>query len=302
MDKKLYKGVVVPTVTPFDEHGNLDITGAENLIEHIVSNNCSPFILGTTGEALSTDRRTKEQFIKTAARVNNGRNTFYAGIASMCLADSVELANMFFNEGADVVVANLPSYYKLSDSSVLRYFIDLADKINGPLMIYNITATTQMSIPISTIDFLSNHPNIVGLKDSERDEERMHALLKKYKDNPEFSYQLGWAAKSVEFLRNGGDGIVPSTGNAYPDLYYLLYESVQNGDYMKANELQELTNNISGIYQKDKLLSEALPGLKVILEHLGICKANALAPCYSLNDNQVDEIKNAIAALAPKLY
>ena len=301
MQNKKYSGVVVPMVTPFTNKAEVDLEGVESLTEYIVSNNCHPFILGTTGEALSTSFKMKQDYLKKAVEVNNGRKTLYAGIASMCLDDSVEMAKMFMDGGADILVANLPSYYKLSDRSILKYYSDLADRVNAPLMIYNILSTTHMSIPVAVIEKLSNHPNILGLKDSERDEGRMNTLLGMFKDNPDFSYLLGWAAQSTNFLRNGGDGIVPSTANAYPQFYYKLYKAVLENDLETANKMQEITDNISAIYQKGKLLSESIPGLKVILSTMGICQYNALAPCYELAPAQIEEIKSAINLLDIKL-
>ena len=195
------------------------------------------------------------------------------------------------------MVAHLPSYYKLTEEAMKSYFLDLADQIQGPMMIYNISATTHMSIPIELIIELSAHPKIVGLKDSERDLERIGRLLELFRDRPDFSYQLGWAAQSSAFIEGGGDGIVPSTANAFPNLYYQLYTAVRNGERDKAQHLQSLTNHISGIYQKDKLLSEALPGLKVILEYLEICQAGALAPCYAPSQDEVEAIRIAMDQL-----
>ena len=290
MKQKKYSGVVVPMVTPFTEKGEVDLKSVENLTEHVVSNNCHPFILGTTGEGLSTSLKMKKDYIRQAVEVNRGRGTLYAGIASMCFDDAVEMSKLFFDSGADVVVAHLPSYYKISDSSMLKYFTQLADRVNGPMMIYNISSTTHMSVPIKVIEELSQHPNIVGLKDSEHDVERIITLLSKFKDNSEFSYLLGWAAQSVNFLSNGGDGIVPSTGNAYPQLYYKLYRSVLENDMETANKMQEITNDISAVYQQGKLLSESLPALKVILKTLGICESYAIAPCFELSSEQELEI------------
>jgi len=161
---------------------------------------------------------------------------------------------------------------------MLKYYEDLANSINGPLLIYNITATTHMSIPLDVVDQLSYHENIVGLKDSERDEERLDRSIEMWKDREDFSHLIGWAGKSLYGLSKGSDGIIPSTGNFSPGLYYQLYKAVLENDIEKAEKLQIQTDEISTIYQKDKILTEALPALKVMMNHINLCEKNVLSP------------------------
>jgi 4-hydroxy-tetrahydrodipicolinate synthase len=284
------KGVVVPLVSPFTAEGKIDENAAVNLVDHVVSNGCHPFVLGTTGEALSIPAGEKLNYLKTAVKANGGRAVVYAGIASMCLEDSILAGKHYADEGAEILVANLPSYYPLPASSMLRYFSELADAVPVPLMIYNITATTHMSIPVETVKSLSGHGNIIGLKDSERDVERLDTLAAFARRTEGFYYQLGWAARSVYALKAGADGIVPSTANAFPELYHELYEAVLQGNDKRAGYLQELTDELSAVYQKDRLLSQALPGLKVMLAEMGICSAFGMAPCYSLDREEEGRI------------
>ncbi len=292
------KGVVVPMVSPFNGEGKIDEIAAIKLVDHVVSKGCHPFVLGTTGEALSITAAERLRYLKAAVRANEGRAVVYAGIASLCLEDSILAAKQYADEGAEILVANLPSYYPLQASQMQQYFTELADEVPLPLMIYNITATTHMSIPVDLVRELSKHPNIIGLKDSERDEERLDTLMAFARGIEDFYYQLGWAAQSVYALKAGADGIVPSTANAFPGFYYELYEAVMQGRLERANELQELTNELSAIYQKGRLLSQALPGLKVMLREMGICETHGIAPCYPLSpeDEQliVHEMKRHI--------
>src|SRR6202000_1917559 len=152
-----------------------------------------PFILGTSGEAPSLPAALKEEYIRLAGRLKAVDQLLYVGISSNCMADSVEHARIAFGEGADVVVCNLPSYYQLSETQILKYFESLAGQIPGTLMIYNNPSTTHHSIPLPLVDKLSHHPNIVGLKDSERDEERLVAALEMWSNRKDFSHLLGWA-------------------------------------------------------------------------------------------------------------
>jgi len=292
------KGVVVPLVSPFKENGRIDEESAIRLVDHVVSNECHPFVLGTTGEALSIPAGERYLYLKTVVRANAERKTVYAGIAGFCLEESIEAGKRYSDAGAEILVANLPSYYPLPVEYMKRYFTELADSLPKPLMIYNIKSTTHMSIPVDLVRQLGLHENIIGIKDSERDVDRLDSLVEFANDTPGFYYQLGWAARSVYALNAGADGIVPSTANAFPQLYRDLYEACVSGDSEKAEILQSVTNELSAVYQKDKLLSQALPALKIMLEELGICQSHCLAPCYPLSGEEGKSIvRNMRAAM-----
>jgi len=293
--EKKYHGVVVPMVTPFTEDGQIDIAAAQRVTEHIVAGGACPFVLGTTGEGASVPDSQRPGFVEAVVKQTAGRIVTYAGIASNCLANSVELAKKYFDLGIDATVANLPSYYPLTADHMLKYYETLAESISGPLMVYNITITTHMSIPLDVVEKLSHHPNIVGLKDSERDEERFKEAIAMWKDRSDFSHFTGSAALSTMALLLGSDGIVPSTGNFVPQTYRDLYEAAINGDADKANELQEITNELGRIYQKGRVLSQSLAALKVIMNELGLCGEAVLPPLVKTGPQEKADILDKLA-------
>lgn len=164
-----------------------------------------------------------------------------------------------------------------------NYYRTLASSIKGPLMLYNILATTHMSIPVEVIRRLADHPNIVGLKDSERDLERMAQCIEIAKGREDFCYFCGWATQSAHSLELGGDGIVPSTGNFVPEMFQQLYEAAVKGDMATANRLQDETNEIAKIYQKDRTLGQSLTALKVMMQTKGLCEPWMLMPLTRLS-------------------
>jgi 4-hydroxy-tetrahydrodipicolinate synthase len=298
--KSLPFGVVIPLVTPFTKEGRIDEEGAARLVEHVVSRDCHPFVLGTTGESLSISMESKIAFVKAATGANASRKTFYAGISGMCMEESIKMGEKFAEEGADILVAHLPSYYTLSEEYMLRYYTELADTVPLPLMLYNIPSTTHMSIPVEQVLKLSEHENIIGLKDSEQDDARLDAILALLRDREDFSFQLGWAARSVNALRGGAEGIVPSTGNAFPQLYSDLYKAVRKGDLEEAEKNQTMTDELGSVYQKGKLLSQSIVGLKIVLEHMGICEAHCLPPCYPLKIEESADILERMREIREK--
>ncbi len=292
--KKKYSGVVVPMITPLNDDLSIDINGVNNIIDLFISSGVSPFILGTTGEAPSLSSKQKEELVKAVVESVDGKDLVYVGISSNCINESIEDAKKYAELGADVMVATLPAYYPMNEEQMFKYFTQLADEINRPLIIYNMPATVKCSIPLSVIDSLSEHENIVGLKDSERDKERLIKAIELSKDREDFSYLLGWAAQSSFAMLNGADGIVPSTGNFTPDLYKDLLDAALKGNKVVADELQEKTNYLGSLYQKDRILSESIPALKVIMSIQGLCKANVMPPMYRMDKDQEVEYVNSM--------
>lgn len=275
---KKYRGIIVPAVTPLTADHELDEWGVEKLFAFFRRHGVLPFIMGTTGEASSLPIRIRQQYIRIASRLKQPGELLYAGISSNCPEDSVELGKFCFGEGVDVVVANLPSYYALTEGQMKRYFELLSERVGGPLMIYNIPATTHQSIPLSVIDELSRHRNIVGIKDSERNEERLKQSLQLWSGRPDFSHFLGWAAKSAFALSNGGDGLVPSTGNIAPGIYREMMEAAEEGNEEKLADLQEQSDRIGASYQSNGTLGETLAALKALMNKEGICGRYMMPP------------------------
>lgn len=286
-----YRGVVVPMVTPVDENGRLDVAAVERIIEFFAQNNVAPLLMGTTGEGNSVSAADGLLMVQTAVRTAAGRILIYAGLTGTCYAEQLAQAEAYTAAGADVIVATLPSYYALTEEQMYGYYKSLADSITGPLMLYNILATTHMSIPVDVVKCLADHPNIVGLKDSERDLERMKQCIEISRDREDFAYFCGWAAQSAYSLSIGGDGIVPSTGNYVPEMFNDLYSAAIAGDMDTANRLQDETNEIAKIYQAGRTLGQSLTALKVMMQTKGLCEPWMLMPLTRLSPEEEQAIK-----------
>lgn len=291
MIQKKYQGVVVPMVTPVTKEGALDTAAVEHIVEFFAKAGVSPLLMGTTGEGNCVSQKDGLLFVETAVKAAQKRITIYAGLTGNCFSEQLAQAEAYTKAGADVIVATLPTYYALTPEQMENYYRTLADSITGPLMLYNILATTHMSIPVEVIRRLADHPNIVGLKDSERDLERMAQCIDIAKGREDFCYFCGWAAQSAHSLELGGDGIVPSTGNFVPEMFQQLYEAAVNGDMATANRLQDETNEIAKIYQKDRTLGQSLAALKVMMGTKGLCGPDMLMPLTRLTAEEEQAIR-----------
>lgn len=298
--QKKYRGTIVPVITPLTDRHLLDEGAVERIFHNLEKNEAIPFILGTTGESASIPNAVKEAYIQKAASLKKTGNMLYMGISSNCFEETVELAKRSFDAGADAVAATLPTYYHLSEEQMKAYFLQLADQINGPLIIYNIPATTHMSIPLQLIDELSYHENIVGTKDSERSDARLDQSLQLWANRADFSHFLGWAAKSAYALFNGGDGLIPSTGNLTPEIYCEMTRAVDAGNTEKAFFYQHLSDAVGNVYQSGRTLGESLRALKVLMHDSGLCEPHMMPPLSALHAHDEVSLKNAYHDLIRK--
>lgn len=292
--KDTYCGVVVPMITPLDKNGAIDEAGVGNIVRSLVANRCSPFVASTTGESSSLSDASKADLVKCAVEVTAGNGLVYAGIADNCLQASLDKAYWYCDLGADVVVSHLPCYYPIDEEQMKAYFLALADACPLPVMLYNIPVTTNLSMPLALIDALSHHGNIVGIKDSERGEDRLRDSLDLWRDRVDFTFHLGWAARSSFGLQNGLDGIVPSSANLVPGLYRGLYDAAKRGDTAEADRLQAITDDISAYYQKDQPLSRAVPIFKAILAAFEICQPHVASPMLTMSGKELEAIKDEV--------
>ena len=281
--KKKYHGIIVPSVTPLTNDYRLDIIAVEKIFKHFYDCQSSPFVLGTTGESSSLPLKVKKEFLKVAGAIKRPGSNLYAGISSNIVDESIEFAKYCADHGVDAVVATLPFYYTLTESQMKKYFETLANAIPLPLIIYNIPATTHISIPLSLIEELSHHPNIVATKDSERSVERLQQSLSLWKDREDFAHFTGWAAMSVESLINGSDGLVPSTGNLVPEIYSVMLKAVEEGNSVRAYEMQKFSDLFGNLYQKGRTLGESLSALKVLMNEKGLCGKTMMPPLQPLS-------------------
>lgn len=295
-----YHGVVVPMVTPITKNNEIDIDAVKRIINNFAQYNVSALIMGTTGEGNSVSVESGVKMIKAASEAAAGRITIYAGLAGNCISEQYDAAEKFIEAGADVIAATLPCYYSLTPKQMYEYYKNLADTLTAPLMPYNITITTHMSIPLDVIEKLSHHPNIVGLKDSENNIQRMEEALTLFSDREDFAYFCGCAANSAKALSLGADGIVPSVGNYLPKIYNDLFEAGISGNTEIADDLQAKTIEIGKINTDNLTLGESLAGLKVIMKMYGLCETYMLPPLTELEEKTVINIQNKVRDIINK--
>ncbi|HYC70371.1 MAG TPA: dihydrodipicolinate synthase family protein [Opitutaceae bacterium] len=275
-------GVIVPLVTPVTSDGRLDEPAAERLVAHVAGAGCGLLVLGTTGEVASLSGGLRRRYIDLAVRVAARRVPVFACVAHNSLEESAALAREHLRQGADAIVGMLPNYFELTADDMRAYFRRLAEHTPGPFFLYNMPATTRMSLPLEVIAELSRLPNVVGMKDSESTPGRLDQVAQRFGGRPGFALYMGVAAQAVAAFRRGFHGVVPSSGNLRPDLWRALHDAVLAGDWTRAERLQHRTDAISTVLQRDRSLGRSLAALKAALSARGLCGPEMMPPLVPL--------------------
>ena len=200
-----------------------------------------------------------------------------------------------FRAGAGAIVARPPIGFPLEQ--VLPWFRSLLDGVEGPLLLYNMPATTNISIPLETIARLIGHPNLAGIKDSEHDLKRLEELLRQFGKQPRFSIFVGVGKLMAQGLKLGAVGIVPSVGNLIPKVCRHLYGCGQRGDWAEAERQAEQMKAVSAVYQDGRTLSQSLAALKGAMWWLGLCEPHVLPPLEPLPPAELEEIRQQMIRL-----
>jgi 4-hydroxy-tetrahydrodipicolinate synthase len=284
-------------VTPVTATGELDEAAAARLVDHLAANGCGMLVLGTTGEVASLPVSLRKRYVEIAVKTAAKRTPVFACPASNCLATTLDTANDYVAAGVDAVVGILPNYFKLEPVEMQAYFERLADGIQGPLMIYNMPATTGMSIPLEVIDALSQRPNITGLKDSEGTEGRREAVAKRFGGRKDFSLFMGIAAHSISAIKLGFDGLVPSSGNLYPERWHQLFQAARAGDWATAEKLQANLDALNTILQRNRTLGQSLAALKAALGTRQLCGPEMVPPLRALSVADQEAVRAEVRRL-----
>jgi dihydrodipicolinate synthase/N-acetylneuraminate lyase len=288
---KQHGGVIVPMVTPLLTGGRVDGSAARAITERLVEGGCHPLVMGTNGEGASLAADDGAELLESVIAQTRRRARVYAGVSTNSLRTAVATGRRLLELGADAVVAHPPSYFPIRGHEMLRYFELLADGLGGPLLLYNIPSTTHLAIPLEVVEHLSHHPNIVGLKDSDPDLQRLEESVERWRGRADFAHLVGSAAGTLHGLRLGSDGIVPSAGNLVPRLYRRLYDDATRGDSEIAARLQQAAEDLSALYLRDRALPESLAALKVMMAAWGLCEAHMLPPLLRLPGSEEAAIR-----------
>lgn len=292
-------GIIPPLVTPLLDNDRLDTEGLEKLIERLIGGGVNAlFALGTTGEAQSLSYKLRHEMVTHTCRLAKGRVPVLVCISDTSIVESINLARLAADCGAEAVVSAPPYYFAPGQPELAEFYEDLIGKLPLPLFLYNMPTHTKVSFAPATIRRIAENPRVVGFKDSSANTVYFQSVMYAMKERKDFSVLVGPEEITGECVLMGANGGINGGANMFPGLYVKLYEAAVRKDLPELHRLQQKVMQISAtVYTVGKHGSSYLKGLKCALSLLGVCSDFVAAPFHRFEKPERDRVRAALEML-----
>ena len=231
----VFKGSCTAIVTPFSEHG-VDYERLKKNLEFQYENGTSAIVVcGTTGENATHTPNEHDELVRVTVRTVNGRMKVIAGIGSNNTANALRAAEDAKYSGADAVLMVTPYYNKTTQKGLIEHFSYVADRVDIPMILYNVPSRTGIGISADTCKALSQHPNINGIKEASGDI-TLAAKIRSLCGDDLYIWS-GNDDCTIPLMSLGALGVISVASNIVPGAVAKLCALCLEGSYAEATEL-----------------------------------------------------------------
>jgi 4-hydroxy-tetrahydrodipicolinate synthase/2-dehydro-3-deoxy-phosphogluconate/2-dehydro-3-deoxy-6-phosphogalactonate aldolase len=271
-------GVVPPTVTAFDEDGDVDPAATAAHATFVVEHGASAvFPLGTNGEFAMLTGAERHRVVE--AVVDAVDVPVIAGVGRPSTRETVASAQHAARVGADGVVAVTPYYYPLDEDAAVAHYRAVADAVDVPTYVYHIPSRTGNDLSLATMARLAAVDGVAGIKDSSKD---VPWLAQAVDANPGLTFLVGSDALLVPGLDLGCSGLVSAVANAFPELVVDLYGAYDAGDDARARDLQSTVFEVRAALKRGPYMAGVKTALS--LRDPGFDVGDLRAPLRTMDD------------------
>ena len=285
------RGIFPPIPTPFDGAGDIDSAALRSNIKFLSTFDLRGYVvLGSNGEAVHLSIKERAHLLELARSVIPQDRLLIAGSGCPSTLQTVELSQRAAEIGADAVLVLPPHYYKgrMTTEALTRFFHAIADTCRIPVIVYNMPACTGMDMDAKTISAISEHPNIIGLKESGGDIVKLGALHQILGDG--FQILAGSASFLLPALSVGAIGGVLALANIAPAQCLAIRDLVCSNDWNQARSLQVRLIEANIAVTK----RWGVAGLKAAMNLLGLNGGSVRAPLLDLEEPEIERLKSIL--------
>ena len=281
LDQKNLGGVLLPTTTPFGGNGEIDFSSLKSNLDKWSTTGITGFVLlGSTGERVHLNEREYLATIETARAATSSDLAFIVGAGQQSTLGTVNEIKNAARAGADAVLVITPHFYRtvITQETLVSYYTAVADESPVPVLLYSMPPLTGIKIEPETVARLSQHANIIGVKDSSNDIAGFSQTVKLC--SPDFAVMTGNGTVLLDALRAGATGAILAVGLVVPQVCVEIFRAFHAREEEHAVMLQsKLTPLAAAVTTKF-----GIGGLKAALDLAGYRGGNVRAPLRAADE------------------
>ncbi len=290
------QGVFTALVSPFTENGDLCEATYKDLINRMIGSGVHGLVpVGGTGEYFSLSRDERNRLVALAVEGSAGKIPVIPGVLSTGFHDALETSRAFAERGADALMVITPYYTPGTQQGIEDYYRRLRDKVDLPLLLYEIPGKTNVSLKAETVLSLAADGTVIGMKYSSYDVAEFIRVAAFCADK--ISIMSGEEPLFATHLAIGARGGIMTTANLFPEKWLSIYDTVSKGDFQDALVQQAALDPLLQV-----AFCEANPApLKEIMNVAGTFCGKPRLPLSEASEQTKSNIRAVLASMIPDL-
>jgi len=283
------RGSLVALVTPMQPDGSVDFDALRKLVDfHVEAGSDGLVAMGTTGESATLDFDEHVEVIEATIRFAAGRIPVIAGTGANSTHEALELTKASKEVGAVAHLSVTPYYNKPPQEGLIAHFTTIADGVDLPLILYNVPGRTAVDLRFETTLKLSEHGNIVGIKEATGSLERIRELIDA--TGPDFAVYSGEDSLGCACMLAGGQGSISVTANVAPALMHRMSLAALAGDHETAEGLDA---KLAGLHRELFCQTNPIP-VKWAVHQMGLIGPTLRLPMIPLAADCQPRVRQAM--------
>lgn len=286
MRTPVFTGSCPALITPFDQNGNIDYDAFGKQIDlQLQAGVDAVCVCGTTGESATMSIREHIAAVDYCVKRVDHKVKVIAGAGSNDTSAAVYLSLHAQDSGADALLHVTPYYNKCSQTGLIKHYEYIADRVELPVIMYNVPSRTGVSFAASTYQHLAQHPRINGVKEASGN----FSLLAhtRFLCPEDFYVWSGNDDQVVPMMSLGAKGVISVASNIIPDVMLRMSHLCLDNDFQAASELQ-----IQYMDLIDALFCEVNPiPVKAAMNLMGLEAGILRLPLCEMSDGNLATLK-----------
>ncbi|MCG6962527.1 MAG: dihydrodipicolinate synthase family protein [Acidobacteria bacterium] len=249
-------------------------------------------VLGSNGENVYLSQEEKIRILQTARKAIPAGKVLIAGTGCESTVETITLTRRAAEVGTEAALVVTPHFYggQMTAGALVSHFFSVADASPIPILVYNVPKFTHLDLGAPTIARMAEHPNILGIKDSGGNVEKLGDVVRLTGDG--FRVLTGAGGVFFPALVMGAVGGIMAVANVVPEQAIDVYDLFRKGDWEQAAELQRWLIPVNAAVTS----RFAVAGLKAALDMLGYYGGPVRPPLLELQPDEREELRGILAA------